>query len=615
MQVKWFYQKQGMVVGPVPTAELRFLLDAREIEASTFVRRGEDGPWLAAHTVDELVQPTCSDAKMIDHTDHLASDWHLSREAHQKMGPMSWDDLKAMATEGKLEPNDLIWRPGMAQWAQASRLVRPLDDSCSTLVRGESEGLNRFRKSSRLMWACAFIAILIGTLSMIAVWYGARTKSKGSLSDLATRSQSKRDTTKDVPRAPNPVLEEVLSDLRAGSTDRATRLLDQYLADSPGEDTDAAKLLRREIDVATSTDMATELAKRMSDEQLKSLLQQGLESLVASLETRELRSIYERTLRRALRQEKNRRQFHLETAIAVGPERRPVDPPPIDKNPEADRAGIVEQPKPPEGTKGSLLGRAIPPDRAPENGQRPAGDVLAERRAKAATIDLDGVLAKPEAFVGRTVTVKGLLKIGTRLSEVRGQDHQVLGWSVPVARADDSTVCTGEKSAEKYGVFVVLEDRLAPFMDRVFKQLGMKPTVKPIYRCILTVTTRRILVNGALTPVVVISSLEILGECDFFKVAQHEYDQAFRTLTIAPEEAHIDFGDGADWVERMGGEERFVQWIRRKLREIRRRVATNRDRDVVDGILARELAKEVNTALAINQIRALEGMLRRKILP
>jgi hypothetical protein len=98
-------------------------------------------------------------------------------------------------------------------------------------------------------------------------------------------------------------------------------------------------------------------------------------------------------------------------------------------------------------------------------------------------------------------------------------------------------------------------------------------------------------------------------------VAQHRYEHAFRTLTIAPEEAHVDFGDGNDWVERLGGEEGFVQRIRRKLREMQRRAATNRDRAVVDGIIQREFAKEVSIALAINQIRALEGMLRRKILP
>ena len=105
-----------MVVGPVATAELRFLLDAREIEASTLVRKGEEGPWLAAQTVDELMQPTRCDVKMIDRSDHLSTEWHLSRQAHEKIGPMPWDVLKAMANEGKLQPTDLIWRPGMAYW-------------------------------------------------------------------------------------------------------------------------------------------------------------------------------------------------------------------------------------------------------------------------------------------------------------------------------------------------------------------------------------------------------------------------------------------------------------------------------------------------------------------
>ncbi len=51
------------------------------------------------------------------------------------------------------------------------------------------------------------------------------------------------------------------------------------------------------------------MAKNLGDEPLKAYLRQGVEPLVASIETPELRPIYERTLLRAFRQESNRRQM------------------------------------------------------------------------------------------------------------------------------------------------------------------------------------------------------------------------------------------------------------------------------------------------------------------
>ena len=61
--------------------------------------------------------------------------------------------------------------------------------------------------------------------------------------------------------------------------------------------------------------------------------------------------------------------------------------------------------------------------------------------------------------------------------------------------------------------------------------------------------------------------------------------QAFRTLTVSADEADVDFGDGDLWVERLGGEENFVQPIRRKFREMQRRAITDRDSAVIDSIL------------------------------
>ena len=75
-------------------------------------------------------------------------------------------------------------------------------------------------------------------------------------------------------------------------------------------------------------------------------------------------------------------------------------------------------------------------------------------------------------------------------------------------------------------------------------------------------------------------------------VARHQYAKAFRTLTVTADEANVDFGDGDFWVERLGGEEDFVQPIRRKFREMQRRAITNRDSAMIDAMLQRELVQD-----------------------
>jgi hypothetical protein len=39
----------------------------------------------------------------------------------QQMGPVSWDELRQLASSGLLKPNDLVWSEGMAEWVKAVR--------------------------------------------------------------------------------------------------------------------------------------------------------------------------------------------------------------------------------------------------------------------------------------------------------------------------------------------------------------------------------------------------------------------------------------------------------------------------------------------------------------
>ena len=607
----WYYQNQTGVVGPVSVAELKFLLDGGNVKASTLVRRGDEGPWLAANTIDGLVNHD-NQAKVDGGPDQNAAEWHVRGKDHERLGPISWVVLLAMASETKLSPEDLVWKPGMASWVAASQVAGLFGTSSPLTARKTpSQGVFSSPGRRRILWAGVAIITLLGSIAAVAGWKWARTESRNpTASELARArvapalSNGKAGPTKAGAGETERLLDEAITDVCDGRIDRATRLLDQYLASPSSSHSEAARLLRREIELATSTARAAALAKSFSDEQLKSLLRQGIDSLIAAIETPELRPIYEKTLLQALRQENSRRQFIPRGAIALNPDGDLADRLPEKEQPEPKLADNPEQEKPADGTTVSMLGRPEPPKLgvAPD----PAPGELEERPRRLAgpiSAELDDVLSHPDALVGKTVAVKGLFKIGTLLSEVKGPGGQVLGWLLPISRNNDSTVSTGDGKVKGFDAHLLLEDGLVRFLDRVFKKLGMKPTIRPTYKCILTVTGRRMLVNGSPNPVVVISSLEILGRCDYLKVARHQYADAFTTLTVTPAAAHVDFGDGDDWVERLGGEEKFVQLIRSKLREMHRRAVTNRDRDLVDRVLGPELAKAINTAIAINQIR------------
>src|SRR6267154_965691 len=47
--------------------------------------------------------------------------YYYSREG-QQFGPVPGEQLKQLAAAGKLQPDDLVWKEGMANWVQASRV-------------------------------------------------------------------------------------------------------------------------------------------------------------------------------------------------------------------------------------------------------------------------------------------------------------------------------------------------------------------------------------------------------------------------------------------------------------------------------------------------------------
>jgi GYF domain 2 len=620
MPVRWYYQNREGVFGPVSVAELKYLINAGTIAASAFVRNGDEGPWLAMEEIKGLLETT-GNAENANESAPDNPEWHFSLKGKYKQGPVAWSALKEMIAGGKLSPDDMVWRPGMALWVPASQVRGLLEEAIPTAASSQSSLSSPARL--RTVWACVAVMSLLGLVAAVVGWNWKRTASN-DLADKARRraalaavNSSVRGNALQAQSGPaEQLLDDAFSAVRLEQLDRATRLLGQYLTSPLAKQVDAAKLLLAEIKLATSPVDAASVARKLADEPLKSYLRSGVESLVRSIRTPELRPIYGRTLLQAFRQENNRRQFIPKSAIAQNLNPAAADQIDEDRPAAPDRAAAAEPQDVPDQPKLSVLG----PDRPARNG--PAGNPdLQKGKPNPAhgfapmVADLNDILARPQDYFGSELTVNGLFKIGTKIAEVKGLDKQVVGWSLPVARNDDSTVCTGDRQVEGHNVLLLLDDQLATFLGRVFQKLRIGMTIKPSYKCILAVTVRRLLVNGAPTPVVVISSMEVLGGCNYLSVARHQYDRAFRTLRVTPQEADVDFGEGDLWVERLGGEEDFVQPIRRKFREMQRRAVTNRDSAMLDNLLRRELTKVVNAASAINHVVAMEGLRRMRIWP
>jgi hypothetical protein len=51
----------------------------------------------------------------------MPEQWHYS-EGNEKLGPVSRDELRAMAADGRLAPTDLVWRDGMSKWTEGKRV-------------------------------------------------------------------------------------------------------------------------------------------------------------------------------------------------------------------------------------------------------------------------------------------------------------------------------------------------------------------------------------------------------------------------------------------------------------------------------------------------------------
>jgi hypothetical protein len=271
----------------------------------------------------------------------------------------------------------------------------------------------------------------------------------------------------------------------------------------------------------------------------------------------------------------------------------------------------------PKGGQSLARGPEPGPSRSPAATRRsrsPGGTAPAPANApvRKAAATIETILDSPESFEGQEVTLERLYKVGTLFSPVRGPDGESIGQSLPVGGDDDRLICKGDGKIVGRSGYLVLDSGLAPHLLRGFNEYKFRRASRPEHKSTLTVTVSRMGANNSRAPVVSIVGLEILGVCDLVRVAEGHFEKSFVTLRVTPGTSSVAYGDGAAWVERLGGEERFLKPLHRKLRELKRKMLAERINAATAPSLQAALAQSMNMALANAQqqdrmIRAFTG--------
>ncbi len=101
----------------------------------------------------------------------MSNEWYLARNGQEQFGPYSDSQLQEYAMSGRIQPNDLLWKAGMADWLPAHAVAGitippPMPPSFPAGNGGPpyQTAYNSTTSGNRV--ACGITGILIGSLGI-----------------------------------------------------------------------------------------------------------------------------------------------------------------------------------------------------------------------------------------------------------------------------------------------------------------------------------------------------------------------------------------------------------------------------------------------------------------
>jgi tetratricopeptide (TPR) repeat protein len=129
---QWFYAKDGEPHGPIPWEQIRQLAASGQVRSTDLVWKKGMAGWVAASTTAGLLADSAAVADCATSAAQGATlgaealraappeRWYYTQQGQRK-GPVSAGELDQLVTSGQLQPTDLVWKKGMAQWVQVGQ--------------------------------------------------------------------------------------------------------------------------------------------------------------------------------------------------------------------------------------------------------------------------------------------------------------------------------------------------------------------------------------------------------------------------------------------------------------------------------------------------------------
>ena len=139
MATEWYCLLMGTELGPFTSKQLLEMARQHRITPDDSVKKGADGTWVGAHRVKGLfedsgastiimanlppdVQQALENARQTNdnssETTPPVVTWHYISD-HNKVGPLSFDELVAHGRQGLLKPHCRVWSSKSPKWCEA----------------------------------------------------------------------------------------------------------------------------------------------------------------------------------------------------------------------------------------------------------------------------------------------------------------------------------------------------------------------------------------------------------------------------------------------------------------------------------------------------------------
>ena len=138
MAIQWYCRLMGTELGPFTSKQLLEMARSHRLMPDDSVKKGAEGMWVAAHRVKGLFDASASTIIMAslppEVKQALESKQETTKEAaapelrpikwyyisdHNKVGPLSFDELVARGREGLVKPESRVWSSTSPKWCEA----------------------------------------------------------------------------------------------------------------------------------------------------------------------------------------------------------------------------------------------------------------------------------------------------------------------------------------------------------------------------------------------------------------------------------------------------------------------------------------------------------------